>query len=227
MQLSLMSHLMAKSQLLFFRGRECVFSNLNIYVCGQLEDMCDSATHLGHFIASTDKKSIVKSAKSCFWRSLNIFMSDFGQLSNIVKCKFLNQYCCSFYGSPLWSLKSTIVEYMCVDWRKALRFLSLKKRFIKFISACLSTSNCIVKIITEIALCNPMSCSGNNYRELLDGKGTFNLEPCFLSWKYNLTNLRNDMYTFKELIDIRDGIKECNGFTKAEISRFVLNICTH
>ena len=67
----------------------------------------------------------------------------------------------------------------------------------------------------------PMSCSGDNYRELLDGQGTLNLEPCLLSWKYNL---RNDMYTFKELI--RDGIKKCNGFTKAEISRFILNICT-
>ena len=61
-----------KSRLLFFRGRECVFSNLNMYVCGQLVDMCDSATHSGHFIASTDKKSIVKSAKSCFWRSFNM-----------------------------------------------------------------------------------------------------------------------------------------------------------
>ena len=42
--------------------------------------------------------------------------------------------------------------------------------------------------------------------------------------KIQLTNLINYMYTFKE--DIRDGIKECNGFTKAEISRFILNICT-
>ena len=134
---------------------------------------------------------------------------------------------------------------MCVDWRKALRSLwrvdprthcdlitavskqiPLRKILIKFISACLSTSNCIVKIITEIAICNPMSCSRDNYRELLNGQGTLNLEPCPLSWKYNLTNLRNDMYTFKELIDIRDGIKECNGFTKAEISLFILNICT-
>ena len=138
---------------------------------------------------------------------------------------------------------------MCVDWRKALRsqwrvdprthcdlitavsnqillIFSLKKICIQFISACLSTSNCIVKIITEIAICNPMSCSGDNYRELLDGQGTLNLEACLLSWNYNLPNLRNDMYTFKELIDIRDGIKECNGFTKAEISRFILNICT-
>ena len=218
----------------FFRGRKCVFSNLNIYVCGQLVDMCDSATRLGHFIASTDKKSIVKSAKSCFWRSFNIFMSDFGQLSYIVKCKLFNQYCCSFYGSPLWSLKSTIVESMCVDWRNALRslwrvdprthcdlitavsnqiplILSLIERFIKFISACLSTSNCIVKIITEIIT------RWTRYSK-------FGTMP--LSWKYNLTNLRNDMYMFKELIDIRDGIKECNGFTKAEISRFILNICT-
>ena len=84
--------------------------------------------------------------------------------------------------------------------------LRMKKKIIKFISACLSTSNCIVKIITEIAICNPMSCSGDNYRELLDGQGT-NSEPCLLSWKYNLTNLRYDMYAFNELTDIRDGIK--------------------
>ena len=70
-----------------------------------------------------------------------------------------------------------------------------------------------------------MSCSGDNYRELLDGQATLNLEPCLLSWKYNLTNLRNDMYTFNELIDIRDGIKECNGFTKADIYYDVLCMC--
>ena len=121
------------------------------------------------------------------------------------------------------------MESMCVDWIKALRslwggvprthcdlntavsnqillLLSLKIN-LKCMSACLSTSNCIVKIITEIAICNPMSCLGDNYRELLDRQGTLNLEPCLLSWKYNFTNSRNDMYTFNELIDIRDGIK--------------------
>ena len=64
-----------------------------------------------------------------------------------------------------------------------------------------------MKIITEIAICNPMSCSGDNYRELLDGQGTLNLEQCLLSWKYKLYNLKNYLYTFKELIDISDGIK--------------------
>ena len=50
------------------------------------------------------------------------------------------------------------------------------------------------------------------------------LEPCLLSWKYKLTNLRNDMYTFKKLIDIMNGIKECNGFTKALV---LFRICVH
>ena len=31
---------------------------------------------------------------------------------------------------------------------------------------------------------------------------------------YSIINLRNDMYTFNELIDIRGVIKECNCFTK-------------
>ena len=88
MQLSLMSHLMAKNILPLFWGRECVFSNLNISVCGHVADMCDSATHLGHFISSTDKK-IVKSAKSCLWRRFNIVMSDFGQLLYTVKYKLI------------------------------------------------------------------------------------------------------------------------------------------
>ena len=56
-----------------------------------------------------------------------------------------------------------------------------------------------------------MSCSGDTY-------STLNLEPCLLSWKYNLNNY---IYTLNEFIDIRDGIKECNGFTKVEISRFI------
>ena len=48
--------------------------------------MCDSATHLGHFISSTDKKSNVKAAKSCFWRSFNIVCLILGNchmLSNV------------------------------------------------------------------------------------------------------------------------------------------------
>ena len=71
-----------------------------------------------------------------------------------------------------------------------------------------------------------MSYSTDNYRVLLDGQGTLNLEPCPLSWKNTLTNLINDIYMLNELIDIRDGIKECNGFTKDEISFYFDNLYT-
>ena len=75
---------------------------------------------------------------------------------------------------------------MCVDWTKALVSLwrvdprtQCDLITTALISSCSSTYNCIVKIITETAICNPMSCSGDNYRELLDGQCTLNLEPCF------------------------------------------------
>ena len=77
------SHLMAKKVSCCFSG---VFYNLNIYVCGQLVYICDSGTHLGHFILSTEKKSIVKSAKSCYWISFNILCLVWGNchiLSNV------------------------------------------------------------------------------------------------------------------------------------------------
>ena len=74
-----------------------------------------------------------------------------------------------------------------------------------------------------------MSCSGDNHRELLDGHGTFILEPCFLKLEiqFNLTNLKYYICTLNELIDIRDGIKEYQDFTKEDIFRFILNSCTH
>ena len=103
---------------------------------------------------------------------------------------------------------------MCVDWRKALRSMWHVDPL----------TNCA--LITAVSNQIPLILSLIFFRELLNGQGTLNLEPCILSWKYNLTNFKNDIYTLNELIDIRDGIKECNGFITVEISRFILNICT-
>ena len=49
-----------------------------------------------------------------------------------------------------------------------------------------------------------MSCLGDNYGELLDGHGTLNLEPCLLSWKYNLTN-KKKRYVYVERINRHKG----------------------
>ena len=89
----------------------CNVFTLGIVVCGQLVEMSDTAVHLGHTITS----------KSSFWKSFNILIAEFGKLSPFVISKLFNQYCCSFYGSPLWSISGAAVQGLCVDWRKALR----------------------------------------------------------------------------------------------------------
>ncbi len=48
-------------------------------------------------------------------------MSHFGHIYLFLKGQLFRQNCCSFYGAPLWYLKSDGVEDICVTWRKALR----------------------------------------------------------------------------------------------------------
>ena len=49
-----------------------------------------------------------------------------------------------------------------------------EKRFIRFIKKCLSSSNSIVNVISQIAICNPMSTAGKNYRSVLDANRDYN-----------------------------------------------------
>ena len=240
----------SKSKLLFFKGRCCNVSTLGIVVCGQLVEMSDTAVHLGHTITSNDRDNITKSAKSSFWKSFNILIAEFGKLSPFVISKLFNQYCCSFYGSPLWSISGAAVQALCVDWRKALRsmwrlnprthcdlitalssqiplIVSLKKRFAKFINRCLSSHNTTLQFISCVAINNPFSRTGTNYRDLLNCHGILNSNNVIQSeWFKKLIPLHNDVKTLQELIEIRDGYKECFGFTQEDINNYITNLCT-
>ena len=161
-----------------------------------------------------------------------------------------NQYCCSFYGSPLWSISGAAVQALCVDWRKALRsmwrlnprthcdlitalssqiplIVSLKKRFAMFINRCLSSHNTTLQFISCVAINNPFSRTGTNYRDLLNYHGILNSNNVIQSeWSKKLIPLHNDVKTLQELIEIRDGYKECFGFTQEDINNFITNLCT-
>ena len=39
-----------------------------------------------------------------------MFMCNFGHVYSFMKCKLLKQYCCSFYGAPLWILDSNSIR---------------------------------------------------------------------------------------------------------------------
>lgn len=238
----------SKSQLLFFQGRCSSSSSLDICVGGKIITASESAIHLGHTVSPHDRERIVKSSKSKFWKSFNIFMSDFGKLSCDIKSKLFSQYCCSYYGSPLWPLSCKSVESLCTDWRKAMRsmwcvsprthcnlitaltnqlplLVSLKKRFVKFIEKCISSSNSIVHIISRIAISNPMSCAGINYRHLLDSYGRLNIDDLFYKWKNTSDLITNDVKTVRELVNIRDGHMNCTGFTTSDIKIILTHVC--
>ncbi len=63
------------------------------------------------------KNSMVNAAQSQFWRSFNLFIVNFGHTYALVKNQLFNQYCCSYYGAPLWNMHA--YENICVAWRKA------------------------------------------------------------------------------------------------------------
>ena len=51
---------------------------------------------------------------------------------------------------------------------------TLQERFITFISKCLSSSNSIVNLISHLAITNPLSSAGKNYRSVIDSDGELN-----------------------------------------------------
>ena len=202
---------------------------------------------LGHTISSSDCESILLTAKTSFWKNFNSFISNFRHTYAFIKCSQFKQFCCSFYGSPLSNLNC--VQSLCVDWRKSLKSLwcvhskthcdviaalsdqipikvSLERRFICFINKCFSSSISIVNVISHIAICNPMSTAGKNYRSVLDANGDYNTNQIITSWKYTCESIKESIRTLRELIVVRDRYSECTGFTSDEIDEFILALFT-
>ncbi len=75
----------SKSRLLLFKGRQSKVSNRSIIVNGVLLNMSESTVHLGHHVCINDKDHIVTAAKAIFWRSFNLFMSDYGHIYSFLK----------------------------------------------------------------------------------------------------------------------------------------------
>ena len=94
-----------------------------IIVNVEIVNTSDNAVHLGHTISSSDRESISLTAKGYFWKGFNSFISNFDHTYSFIKCSLFKQFCCSFYGSPLWNLNGPSVQSLCVDWRKSLRSL--------------------------------------------------------------------------------------------------------
>ena len=71
--------------------------------------------------------------------------------------------------------------------------VSLERRFLCFIEKCLSSSNSFVNVISHIAICNPMSTAGKNYRSVLDANGDYNTNQIVTIWQYTCESIKNQL----------------------------------
>ncbi len=71
----------SKSHLLLFKGRNCMISTRCVTVNGVSLNVSETAIHLGHHMSTKDKECTVNAAKNSFWRSFNLFISDYGHIS--------------------------------------------------------------------------------------------------------------------------------------------------
>ncbi len=216
----------SKSCLLLFKGRNCKISTSSVTVNGVSLTVPERAVHLGYHMSTKDKECTVNATKNCFWRSFNLFISDYGHIYSLKKRVLFRQYCYSYKGSPLWPLQSDGVEYLCFEWRKALKIiwrvhpqthcdviaalsgqnpliLSLRARFVKLFNTCLENDNNVVKSVAFISKSNPMSCADDNYRMLLNAKNELTIEGLSV-WNERCCKLNDSIIVIKEMIDVRD-----------------------
>ncbi len=160
-------------------------------------------------------------------------MSDYGYIYSFLKDQLFVQYCCTNYCSLLWPFSAGGLDSQDVDWRKTLRvklrihrmihcdiisamagkplLVDLKSRFVKLFNNCMSCENDVVKTITFVCISNPMSCTGNNYKLLLNDQNESGVLD-MIEWKMKYTEWIDNVYVLKTMINVQDGFKECVGF---------------
>ncbi len=75
----------SKSRLLLFKGRNCKISSRGVTVNGVSLTVSETAVHLGHHMSTKDKEFTVNAGKNSFWRSFNLFISDYGHIYSFLK----------------------------------------------------------------------------------------------------------------------------------------------
>jgi hypothetical protein len=103
-----------------FIHSSCNISKFN--VGGHDVDFVESYIHLGHVITSKlDDTDDIMHRRNLFIGQVNSVLCFFADLDSLVKVKLFKAYCCSLYGSVLWSLDNRALTDIGVAWRRGLR----------------------------------------------------------------------------------------------------------
>ncbi len=69
-----------------------------------------------------------------------------------------------------------------------------------------------------------MSCAGNNYRMLLNAKNELTVEGLSV-WNERCCKLNDSINVIKEMVDVIDEFKECQGLSREEVEEFIEMLC--
>ena len=86
-----------------------------------------------------------------------------------------------------------------------LPIVTLQNKFIRFMTKCLSSINCILKLISHFAITNSMSIAGKKHRSVIDDDADCNDSRSVMRWKNSSKAIENTVTTITKFIDIRDG----------------------
>ena len=177
-----------------------------------------------------------------------MFMADFGQIKTNLKFK---QYCYSYYGAPLWDLRSKSVGTICTAWRKALRKLwglaplthgdviallsdslpllvILKERFSKFVHKAMNHNSPVINSVAKLSIANPWSNCSANYRQILNECGTMydvSVHDIGRVWQAGLSNVTtSNVNVLSEMLDIRNGLKTFNILDDDDVNCIITDI---
>ena len=159
----------SKFQFLVYGRRN---SNIPLTVGGVPVPVADEAIHLGHYLGH-DYRIAVKNSAADLTKRTNILLTRFGHCSRQVKYRLFKAHCMAAYGSNLWDFNQ-VEPFLCA-WRKCVRRLlrlpcrshsvllpglvgdrspeeQLDGRLVKFVWACSSSRNGLVKRCIQEAL---------------------------------------------------------------------------
>ena len=128
---------------------------------------------------------MVRDVARDFLTHLNGILANFNYCDLQTKYRLFVSYCTSYYGSCLWDLQHKLVDVFYTTWRKAIRRLfglprnahcnllplvaaclpiqsQLLNRCANFVNSCLNSNNCILKLLSSLALQGSGSQMANN-----------------------------------------------------------------
>jgi hypothetical protein len=99
------------------------------------------------FRPTMDDTADIQQRRNSFIGQTSNVLCFFNKLDTSVKLQLFKSYCCSFYGSELWSLDNIHVDNICVAWRKApRRILQLPYNCHSYLLPILSDTQSIVGV---------------------------------------------------------------------------------